>query len=136
VGKQKTYGRFLGTIFLEEVGAAHPVPGELVANVNPPKTVKNRKKSMFLAQPTLARTMQLDLGARASPPPPSASRRRHQAICIAEKKTVEQEPVGGTPTGGDRDGRAPQLHRHRLGHIRRTPHRIFLIPEVALMHEK
>jgi hypothetical protein len=48
VGKQKTYGRFLGTIFLEEVGAAHPVPGELVANVNLPKTVKNRKEMLFL----------------------------------------------------------------------------------------
>jgi hypothetical protein len=85
VGKQKTYGRFLGTIFLEEAGSPQPIAGEFVTNLNPPQTVKNRKKSMFLAQPTLARTMQLDLGARASPPPPSASRRRHQAICIAEK---------------------------------------------------
>jgi hypothetical protein len=47
VGKQKTYGRFLGMIFWEEGQSVHPPQGKAVTAA---KTVKNRKttkKSSF-----------------------------------------------------------------------------------------
>jgi hypothetical protein len=47
VGKQKTYGRFLGTIFLKPAQMAYPPQMESLRKIKPLKNKKNAKKSVF-----------------------------------------------------------------------------------------
>jgi len=47
VGKQKTYGRFLGTIFLKPAQMVYPPQMESLRKIKPLKNKKNAKKSVF-----------------------------------------------------------------------------------------
>ena len=47
MGKQKTYGRFLGMIFWEEGQPGHPPQGKAVTAAKTPKNRKTTKKSLF-----------------------------------------------------------------------------------------